>query len=314
MAEELDPNVWVLDGIDQKAAREALAELTPMGRKIRFDFTKTDWHALKERQSSRPTAEITNTEDNGNLLPALRCSQDWSSFEKSCKKEVGNRSSSEVKAAWKAVESEVEDDNKRAAAEYYASFLPDSSELASKDDGFLVRLFKAICRFLKQLFTVVVRAGMAAIEVLKNPDAFYLRLRGEVTEWISRHGMSGLGELLFFLPDLFRLYVRLLVDSRVSTEVKKRLLAAIAYLVLPIDLIPELLIGPAGYIEDTYFLVRAFLDLTDSNAIAEGLLREHWSGKPESLERLMAITEWVNKNLPSLADLWELLVVHTRRA
>jgi len=310
----MEPKQYVLDGIDPDLASETIKALSLEGKKLQFDFTTTDWHTLRKLQPSSYKSAETSTAETVGHLPVLRYEQSWSTFEESSKREVVLRSSDEIAKAWENVESELADDGKKSAAEYFAAYLPDSDTMASENDGFIVRLFKALYRILKQLFTVVNRAGSAALKVLKDPDAVYLRLRGEVTEWLKTNGREGVGELLFLLPDLFRLYIRLLVDTRVSVKVKVKVLAAVAYLVLPYDLIPEAILGPLGYAEDAYFLARVILDLTNKNAIAEGLLREHWAGESGSLDKLMAITEWIDANVPLFSDLWSVFKRSTKPA
>jgi uncharacterized membrane protein YkvA (DUF1232 family) len=81
-----------------------------------------------------------------------------------------------------------------------------------------------------------------------------------------------------FIPDCLVLFKRLLADSRVSPARKLALAVLVAYLALPIDLIPDF-IPVAGQFDDA-ILVALVL-----RAVLRGggpsLLEEHWPGPPQ---------------------------------
>jgi len=82
------------------------------------------------------------------------------------------------------------------------------------------------------------------------------------------------------LPQYVRLLGGLLRDDRVSMVDKLFVFGAIAYIVMPIDLIPDF-IPFFGEIDDVYILVLALQRLI-SNA-GRGVLLDHWSGNPADL-------------------------------
>ena len=61
---------------------------------------------------------------------------------------------------------------------------------------------------------------------------------------------------LIHLPRLLRLYVRLLRDPRVSVWPKAMLLGAVGYVILPFDLIPDM-VPLLGQLDDLVILVAA---------------------------------------------------------
>ena len=71
--------------------------------------------------------------------------------------------------------------------------------------------------------------------------------------WSAR---SRVIEVLFPLPNLIRLYWRLLRDPRVSIWPKAMLVGALAYVVLPFDLIPDF-IPFVGEIDDLVIVIVA---------------------------------------------------------
>jgi len=83
-----------------------------------------------------------------------------------------------------------------------------------------------------------------------------------------------------FIPDCLVLFRRLLADDRVPRSRKVALVLLLAYLALPIDLIPDL-IPVAGQLDDA-ILVVFVLRFTLRGGGPE-LLAEHWPGPPRSL-------------------------------
>ena len=84
-----------------------------------------------------------------------------------------------------------------------------------------------------------------------DKNDFYQKLRVRVKDWASREGKeSAVFKYVLIAPDFFHLLCKLMFDSRVPGREKKKVAAAIAYFISPIDLIPEGLVGPAGYIDD----------------------------------------------------------------
>jgi uncharacterized membrane protein YkvA (DUF1232 family) len=85
------------------------------------------------------------------------------------------------------------------------------------------------------------------------------------------------------LPQYVRLLGGLITDKRVSTVDKLLVMGAVAYIVMPIDLIPDF-IPFFGEIDDLYILVIALQRLI-SNA-GRIVLLDHWSGDPRDLADL----------------------------
>jgi uncharacterized membrane protein YkvA (DUF1232 family) len=82
------------------------------------------------------------------------------------------------------------------------------------------------------------------------------------------------------LPQYLRLLAGLVTDNRVAMMDKLLVMGAIAYIVMPIDLIPDF-IPFFGEIDDVYILVLA-LQRMISNA-GRVVLSDHWSGDPADL-------------------------------
>ncbi|HLY38961.1 MAG TPA: DUF1232 domain-containing protein [Candidatus Binatia bacterium] len=63
-------------------------------------------------------------------------------------------------------------------------------------------------------------------------------------------------DIVFHLPNFIRLYWRLFRDRRVSIWPKAMLVAALAYVVFPFDLIPDMIVG-IGEIDDAVIFIAA---------------------------------------------------------
>ncbi len=81
--------------------------------------------------------------------------------------------------------------------------------------------------------------------------------------------------LLMFLPNLVKLFGKLLTDKRVPTTEKILVVGAIVYVIMPLDFIPDV-IPFAGQIDDLYLVALTLLRLI--NRTDEKVLREHWTG------------------------------------
>lgn len=101
--------------------------------------------------------------------------------------------------------------------------------------------------------------------------------------------------LLAGLPHYFRLIVRLLGDSRVSRPDKLVLAAAVAYVLAPFDLIPDV-IPILGRLDDLVFLALAIDRLV--KRAGSDLVYEHWDGPDEGLEALCGSVEDLTGLLP----------------
>ena len=89
-------------------------------------------------------------------------------------------------------------------------------------------------------------------------------------------------ELLLFLPDLLVLFADLARDPRVPGRYKAIAAAVVAYLLSPVDILPEVLMGPLGLADD---VVLAFLALDlILNRVDQAIVREHLRGETDLLE------------------------------
>jgi len=134
------------------------------------------------------------------------------------------------------------------------------------------------------------------IEIELNPKELrlYDRLRASVLE--LRPGQTaGLGDLLLLLPDMVVLLFRLVRDPRVPLGPKLIAGAALAYVLSPIDLVPEILLGPIGLIDDLLIVGAALSQLL--KVVHPDIVRQHWPGQGDALETVDRVMTWANEKV-----------------
>jgi uncharacterized membrane protein YkvA (DUF1232 family) len=89
-----------------------------------------------------------------------------------------------------------------------------------------------------------------------------------------------------FIPDCLVLLRRLLRDPRVTRRRKIVILALMAYLVIPVDLVPDF-IPVAGQLDDVIVAALALRYALRAGGI--DLLRQHWPGPQSSLDLVVRV-------------------------
>jgi len=118
---------------------------------------------------------------------------------------------------------------------------------------------------------------------------FYHKLRKTLRIWAGGDKAQATRYLDLILagPDLFMLLVRLSRDRRLSRADRIRLSGVVAYFVNPLDLVPELVLGPPGLVDDVALAALVLHDLLETTD--PSLVREHWEGDVDVLELVRQI-------------------------
>ena len=124
-------------------------------------------------------------------------------------------------------------------------------------------------------WALVALAAMLAVYVLA---VLVLMVSGRRTEARA---------LARFVPDCAVLFQRLVRDPRVPRAHKVLLIAAVAYLAMPIDLVPDF-IPVAGQLDDAILVALALRGIVRSAGV--GVVRRNWSGPERSLRVILALT------------------------
>ena len=79
-------------------------------------------------------------------------------------------------------------------------------------------------------------------------------------------------------PALYRMMTRMLDDRGLPSKISPLVIAAIAYFILPEDVIPEDKFGPAGYVDDIYLCAFVANEVAKEFGSPDILVR-NWDGK-----------------------------------
>jgi uncharacterized membrane protein YkvA (DUF1232 family) len=96
-----------------------------------------------------------------------------------------------------------------------------------------------------------------------------------------------LREMLRLLPDLLRLLKRLASDRTLPRGVRVRLWLLLAYLAMPIDIIPDF-IPVIGYADDAIIVALALRSVARRAGVKA--LEQHWPGTPGGLAAVLRAT------------------------
>jgi uncharacterized membrane protein YkvA (DUF1232 family) len=133
--------------------------------------------------------------------------------------------------------------------------------------------------------------------MIEEHKDFYQKLRGDVVDWIHHKGgkENKWADYILLAPDLFHLLIKLSVDKEVPVDKRVRLAAVIGYFILPLDFLPEILLGPIGYLDDialsAYILNELF------NSIDPRIITKHWAGDRDLLNSIRTIIANANQFL-----------------
>lgn len=103
------------------------------------------------------------------------------------------------------------------------------------------------------------------------------------------------GDAVYLLPNLVKLLGRLVWDPRVPRRSKVVIGAALAYLVSPVDLIPEF-IPVVGFADDILLVSYAVNHLI--SVAGEEVVLEHWDGPRDMLELVRSVLEVTSDLVP----------------
>ncbi len=144
--------------------------------------------------------------------------------------------------------------------------------------------------------------GTEIVSKEKKYEDFYQRLRVKINKWVKNGNINKRKgkwtdhflQYLLLLPDLVHLMIKLFTDRKVPAHVKGYLLVAFAYLVSPIDIIPDF-IPVAGFIDDLLVVVVVLNKIINSaNRELRDTIETHWAGDDDVFEKVKEIVGVMN--------------------
>lgn len=128
---------------------------------------------------------------------------------------------------------------------------------------------------------------------------FYQSIRNRIHSWMqTEEGKDNRwADYILAVPDMFHLLVKLTLDPAVPDNYKAKLGLGLAYFISPIDLIPEALLGPLGFVDD--LVVVAYILNTMINETDSELVKKHWAGDQDVLKLVQQIVDSADEMIGS---------------
>jgi len=132
---------------------------------------------------------------------------------------------------------------------------------------------------------------------------FYEKLRKRIVNWLDTETgkKSKWADYILLVPDFFYLLLKLATDEEVPKNEKAKLILAIAYFISPIDLLPEAILGPLGFLDDLALSAYVLNGLL--NKIDQEIVNKYWKGDGELLLLIKGIMAKADEMIGS--GLWE---------
>ncbi len=128
---------------------------------------------------------------------------------------------------------------------------------------------------------------------------FYKKIRKKINDWIETDTGKNKqwSEYILLAPDLFHLLTKLSINKEIPESKRIKLFAAIAYFISPIDLLPEALLGPIGFLDDIALSAYVLNDII--NNVDPKIVTKSWAGDKDILALIKTILANANNFLGS---------------
>ncbi len=131
---------------------------------------------------------------------------------------------------------------------------------------------------------------------------FFNELITDIARYEGRHD-----EFIYLTPYWYKLMTNLLDDPRLPSRLKPLVSCAIAYFIIPADIISEEIHGPYGYIDDIFFCAYVADQVRTLTNNAD-LLSENWEGEGDIIQLVEEILE---QESTLIGDQKELILQYT---
>ncbi len=123
---------------------------------------------------------------------------------------------------------------------------------------------------------------------------YYLQLREKVSQWFEKDAgdKPEYANYILLVPDFFYLLVKLTLDDRIPAIDKAKFAGVIAYFFSPIDVLPEALIGPLGYLDDlilTCYVLNLYINQEEE--ANKAVVKELWPGDQDVLITIQSVLQ-----------------------
>ncbi|NUU95103.1 hypothetical protein XO10_02180 [Marinitoga sp. 1135] len=126
--------------------------------------------------------------------------------------------------------------------------------------------------------------------------SFYKKLRNKIKKWAGKNKDNKILEYILLAPDLFYFFLTVLKDKDVYVDYKLKITGYLAYFISPIDIMPEMVLGPAGYLDDV--LMGLLFLRTLLKELPYEYVEEKWPGDKEVLKNVSVMID----NIQAIID------------
>jgi len=129
---------------------------------------------------------------------------------------------------------------------------------------------------------------------MNEKEEYYLNLRKKIFNWAEQKGLKNKKILGYVLlaPDFFYLLWKLSLDKDIPGEDKILIGIALFYFISPFDLLPEVIMGPVGFIDDV--AIAAYVTKKIIKNAGEEKVKQYWPGEEgliETIEKVLTKTD-----------------------
>ena len=140
-----------------------------------------------------------------------------------------------------------------------------------------------------------------------GPEGWYKKWREKIRRWLERNSDSDWADILLLLPDLFMFAHGVKSDSRIpNNKFKLALLSAVLYVLSPLDIMPEAILGVPGLIDDAGILIILLDKLFNALGLEPEklaqVIQDHWHGDEDPVSTVRKLLAKLKKMAGDLYD------------
>ena len=139
------------------------------------------------------------------------------------------------------------------------------------------------------MYNIIIETNDGGARVMNEEEKRTYKWFREIVHEVGSNNNSDILEYIMLLPDLFYLLCKLMMDKDVPRKSKRIVAIAVAYMVSPINLVPNLIPG-LGLLDDVAVCIYALNKIIANTDIE--VLNRHWYGTGKLLN---TINDFISK-------------------
>lgn len=124
-------------------------------------------------------------------------------------------------------------------------------------------------------------------------QGWYDTWRDKIHRWVADHSDEAIANFIIVVPDFVALLSGLARDPRVPLTTKAQIMLGLAYILSPVDLIPEFVAGAAGLSDDLAVIAMVMSKLRE---LDRDLVLSHWRGNGDPFQVADNVQQFMDKH------------------